>query len=322
LSVELLVDAAHAGERADKGLASLLAAAGKGVSRADLQRWMDDGLVTSSGVPLKRSAKLHEGMRVRVQLGSPLLTTAVPDPSVVLDVVYEDEHLLVIDKAAGLVVHPSKGHRTGTLVNGLLARGGFEAPSDPRDPDGQLRPGIVHRLDKDTSGLLVVAKDAATRESLKALFQAHDILRSYCALTVGSTATARYDTAHGRHPTHRLRFTTRPRNEQRARRAVTEVTVVEQLAHATVVRCQLETGRTHQIRVHLSECGHTPILADRLYGGIPKHEPLAAIASTLGRQALHAAELGFVHPVSKQMLRWKSPLPPDMALALDQLRAS
>jgi 23S rRNA pseudouridine1911/1915/1917 synthase len=225
----------------------------------------------------------------------------------------------VIDKPAGLVVHPARGHEGGTLVNALLARGGFErAGADPRDPVGHLRPGIVHRLDKGTSGLLVVAKDAPTREALKALFAAHDIEREYVAIVAGQARDATYDTLHARHPTDRLRFTSRT---EKGRRAVTHVRVLERLGPATLVACRLDTGRTHQIRVHLSEQAGTPILGDPLYGRLPRDPELYALAEALGHQALHARVLGFVHPATGRAVRWTSPLPEDLEACLSGLRA-
>jgi 23S rRNA pseudouridine1911/1915/1917 synthase len=233
-------------------------------------------------------------------------------------VVHEDAHLLVVDKPAGLVVHPARGHETGTLVNALLARGGFErAEADRRDPAGHLRPGIVHRLDKGTSGLLVVAKDGPTREALKRAFAAHDIERQYLALVLGAARDATWDTAHGRHPTDRMRFTSRAGT----RRAVTHVQVRERFAGSTLVACRLDTGRTHQIRVHLAEQGGTPILADPLYGRPPREPRLRKIAEALGRQALHARVLGFVHPATGRPVRWESEAPADMTDAIEAARA-
>jgi 23S rRNA pseudouridine1911/1915/1917 synthase len=176
----------------------------------------------------------------------------------------------------------------------------------------------VHRLDKDTSGLIVVAKDAETREALKALFARHDIEREYVAIVVGVAKDATFDTLHGRHPTDRLRFSTRV---TAGRRAVTHVRVLERLGGATLVGCRLDTGRTHQIRVHLAEVGKTPILGDTLYGKPPRDPALRAIAEALGRQALHARLLGFRHPATGEHLRLESAMPADMASAVEALRA-
>ena len=259
------------------------------------------------------------GTRVSVTPEQPEPTRAEPDASIKLDVVYEDEHLLIVDKPSGLVVHPARGHAAGTLVNALLGRGGFErAGADPLDREGHLRPGIVHRIDKDTSGLLVVAKDAPTREALKALFATHDIEREYVAIVVGSIDDTTFDTLYGRHPTDRLRYTTRV---ETGKRAITHVHVLERFALATFVACRLDTGRTHQIRVHLAERGKAPILGDALYGKPPKDPKLRAIADTLGRQALHARRLGFVHPTTGKRLSFDSAVPVDIAQALDSLRA-
>lgn len=313
-----------AGGRADKVVCELLARAGRAVPRAEVQRWIAAGLVAVAGKPIDKRTALKAGTVVSVVAAAPPPSAAAPDDTVAFAVVYEDEHLVVVDKPAGLVVHPARGHRGGTLVNGLLARGGFErAGADERDPAGHLRPGIVHRLDKDTSGIMVVAKHAAAREGLKALFARHDVERAYLAITLGRARAARWDTAHGRHPKSRLRFTSRVDPEKPgARRAITRVEPLETLAagRATLVRCTLETGRTHQIRVHLSEQAHTPILADPLYGRRPSDADLAAIADALGRQALHAAVLGFVHPVTRAALRWESAPPADMQRALEALR--
>lgn len=322
-SLELEVPHSLSGQRADKGLVDLLAAHGRTIARAELQRWLEAGRVTRDGVALEKRTSLREGDRIVLVPAEPAPTDARPDPSVTFGVVYEDAHLIVVDKPAGLVVHPARGHREGTLVNGLLARGGFErASADPRDPEGHLRPGIVHRLDKDTSGLLVVAKDAPTREGLKALFARHDIERAYLAVTLGETRSARIETTHGRHPQHRLKFTSRlPEHRPGARRALTHVKLLERLAggRASLVRCTLETGRTHQIRVHLTERSRTPILGDALYGGVPSAPDIAAIAARLGRQALHATLLGFVHPITGERLSWESPLPADLRAALEAL---
>jgi 23S rRNA pseudouridine1911/1915/1917 synthase len=309
-------------DRLDKLVLALLARAGVTASRATVQRWIDHGRVLVNDAPSRASAAVPVGASVAVAPEAPPATTAEPDASIRLHIVFEDQHLVVVDKPAGLVVHPARGHEAGTLVNALLAHGGFDrAASDARDPTGHLRPGIVHRLDKDTSGLLVVAKDEPTREALKALFSAHTIVREYVALVVGEAAQvsdAIWDTLHERHPTNRLRFTSRT---DTGRRAVTHVRVLERLGPVTLVACRLETGRTHQIRVHLTERANTPILGDPLYGRTPADPRVRAIGEALGRQALHARLLGFVHPATGQAMEWTSPLPADLAACLAACRA-
>ncbi|MEI9939711.1 MAG: RluA family pseudouridine synthase [Pseudomonadota bacterium] len=305
-------------ERVDKVIARMLPE----VSRATVQRWIEEGRVLVDGKPCRAKDSVSAGSEIELEAGPAPLSEADPDPSVVLDVCYEDAHLLVVNKPAGLVVHPARGHRSGTLVNGLLARPGFALPSpDPEDEQGSLRPGIVHRIDKDTSGLLVVAKDDRTREGLKTQLAQHTVERVYLALTVGTPAVGTIKSLHARDPKSRLRFTSRT-SEGKA--AVTHVRVLERLAggRAAFIECRLETGRTHQIRVHLSEQSKTPLLADSVYGGRPSMaKDLAEIAAALGRQALHATVLGFVHPISSESLRFEVPPPEDFARALEALRA-
>jgi 23S rRNA pseudouridine1911/1915/1917 synthase len=293
-----------------------------GVTRAEVQRWIESNRILLNGAPCRAKDKVRAGTLVEVRPDAPQASDAEPDASIVLDVVYEDAHLLVVNKPAGLVVHPGRGHRSGTLVNGLLARPGFErVPSDPRDPSGHLRPGIVHRIDKDTSGLLVVAKEKLTRESLKEQLAEHSVERLYEAITLGVPASMTLRTLHGRDPRSRLRFSSKV---SRGKDAVTHIQVKEELAQgrAALVQCRLETGRTHQIRVHLSLEARTPLLADALYGGSMKgDETIQAISTVLGRHALHARVLGFVHPATREVLRFEASLPSDMQGALDALRA-
>jgi 23S rRNA pseudouridine1911/1915/1917 synthase len=294
------------------------------VSRATIQRWIGEGRVKVDGNICRPKQQVRAGARLEVEPSEPPPSTAVPDATVPFQVLYEDPHLIVVDKPAGVVVHPARGHATGTLVNGLLARGGFErASADPRDPLASVRPGVVHRIDKDTSGILVVAKDEATREGLKQQLSAHSVERVYRAITLGVPKGGTIATLYDRHPRSRLRFTS---NTSQGKRAVTHVHVLEVLAagQAALIECRLETGRTHQIRVHLSEQAGTPLLADWLYGREPGSEALRDIATTLGRQALHAAVLGFIHPATGAELRFESPLPSDFMTALralQQLRA-
>jgi 23S rRNA pseudouridine1911/1915/1917 synthase len=290
------------------------------VSRAEVQRWIDAGRVLVGGAPCRSKDLVFAGDVLEVEPLAPPASAAEPDARVVLEVLYEDEALLVVNKPAGLVVHPARGHRSGTLVNGLLARPGFERElADPLDRSGAVRPGIVHRIDKDTSGLLVVAKTPASRESLKAQLGAHTAERAYLALTLGVPALATIHTHYGRDRRSRLRFTSRV---EAGKLAVTHLRVLERLAsgRAALVECRLETGRTHQIRVHLSERAKTPLLADALYGKPPSEPELAGVSARLGRQALHAAVLGFEHPVTHERLRFEAEPPADFARALAELR--
>jgi 23S rRNA pseudouridine1911/1915/1917 synthase len=302
-------------------------------SRGDVQRWIADGRVTvarvAQGAALaaaraaRAADKVREGDVVDVVPAGMRKTEARAEEGIAFEVLYADEAVVVVNKPAGLVVHPARGHAGGTLVNGLLARGYFDASAgsgglaDPRDLEGFLRPGIVHRIDKGTSGILIVARTAQAREGLKEQFAAHTIERAYDALALGDVTQTHHDTLHGRHPRDRLRFTTHVRE---GRHAVTDVKVLERFGgRATYVRCRLETGRTHQIRVHLAESG-TPILGDALYGRPVQDAKVRALAVTLGHQALHARVLGFVHPVTGETLRFEAPLPEDFSRALEGLR--
>lgn len=315
-----VVDAAGARQRIDVWLAGVLAAAGIDVTRSSLKQWIEQGSVLVDGRTVKPSARACVGARIVVHPAPPPGSDAMPDPTIPLSILHEDDDLIVVDKPAGLVVHPARGHESGTLVNALLAHATIEQESPEPGDDAVARPGIVHRLDKDTSGVMVVARTARAREGLKALFSRHDIEREYRAVVVGSARDATYDTPFGRHPADRLKFSTKARGA--TRRAVTHVRVLERLAggRATLVACTLETGRTHQIRVHLSECGHTPVLGDKLYGGRVRDRELAEIVSRLDRHWLHAAVLGFVHPVTGARMRFESMLPESLVSALEALR--
>lgn len=301
--------------RVDKVLARLL----PDVSRSAVQRWILDGLVLINGCPCRARDSVGPGRVLEVTPGPSPPTLATGDPEVAVNVLYEDPHLIVVNKPAGLVVHPARGHWQKTLVNGLLARPGFLAvEADPGAREGGLRPGIVHRLDKDTSGVLVVAKDDTTREGLKRQLAAHTMERVYWAVTQGVPRAGRLVTCYGRHPRARVKYTSRL---PCGRQAITQVGVLRALAGArlALVELRLETGRTHQIRVHLSEQLRAPVFADPLYGSLPTDPDLRQIALALGRQALHAGVLGFEHPVSRQMMRFEAPLPVDIEQAIDAL---
>jgi len=306
-------------ERLDRLVVQRLAKAGITVSRAVVQRWITAERVTVDGKPARASESLREGAVVEARPLAPEAPTAAPDASVPFTVLFEDEHLLVLDKPPGIVVHPARGHQGGTLVNGLLARGSFDrAGFDESDPIGKVRPGIVHRLDKGTSGILVVAKDDPTREGLKTQFSSHTIERAYRAIVVGEARDAVYETLHGRHPTDRLKFTTRV---ARGKKAITQVRLLRTLAggRASLVECRLQTGRTHQIRVHLAECARTPVLGDPLYAKPPRDPELRALADSLGHQALHAQVLGFEHPITKAKMRFEREPPEDFRSVLAAL---
>jgi 23S rRNA pseudouridine1911/1915/1917 synthase len=302
------IDATGAGRRLDAVLAGLLPQ----VSRTQLARHIGEGAVTLNGGPAAPSQKVKQGDEVRY---TPPAVRAIElrAEAIPLRVVYEDANLVVVDKPAGLVVHPAAGHEDGTLVNALLAH-----CRDLRGIGGELRPGIVHRIDKDTSGLLVVAKDDATMNALGADFKVHRIKRIYEALVVGRPAHASgtIDTLHGRDPRDRKKFTIRVKA---GKRAVTHWRVLERLGPAARLEAELETGRTHQVRVHLAALG-CPLLGDATYGRPPRDEAVRAIGKRLGRQALHARVLGFHHPATGKWLEFASPPPEDFVAALRALQ--
>ena len=286
------------------------------MSRTQLGRHVGQGAVTVAGqVVTSPSRKLRVGEEVTWTPPAVVEMTELRAEEIPLAVVFEDAYLVVIDKPPGLVVHPAPGHEAGTLVNAVLGR-----VRDLRGIGGELRPGIVHRIDKDTSGLLVVAKDDATMMALGAAFKAHDIDRVYEALVVGKPPGpgGRVETLHGRDPRDRKKFSIRVKT---GRRAVTNWRVVERLGGAARVEATLETGRTHQVRLHLAALG-LPILGDAVYGKPPRDPALRAIAGELGRQALHARVLGFRHPATGEALRFEAPPPPDFQRALSALRAA
>jgi 23S rRNA pseudouridine1911/1915/1917 synthase len=305
------VGAADGGRRLDAWLAGAL----PDLSRARIQALIASGAVTVDGGPARASAKVRGGQQVRVELPAP--EAAVPQPEdIPLSVVLEDEHLLVVDKPAGLVVHPGAGTRTGTLVNALLHR-----VRDLSGIGGVLRPGIVHRLDRGTSGLMVVAKSDAAHQGLAAQFAGREVEKRYLAVVHGTPrAGGTIDAAIGRHPVHRKKMTT---GAARSRPARSTFEVVERLDGAALLRVRIHTGRTHQIRVHLASAGH-PIVGDATYGGrrAPSSSTAAARAAidAFPRPALHAAELAFRHPVTGAPVAVTAPLPPDIAGLVAALR--
>ena len=296
------------GRRLDVVLAERIA----GVSRTQLSRHIAEGAVSVNGGPAAPSQKLRAGDVVVWTMPAVREVELIAE-NIPLHIVFEDAQLVVLDKPAGLVVHPAAGHEDGTLVNALLAH-----CHDLRGIGGELRPGIVHRIDKDTSGLLVVAKDDATMNALGADFKIHRIKRVYEALAVGRPAHAsgKIDTLHGRDPRDRKKFSIKVRA---GKRAVTNWRVVEDLGKATRMEAELETGRTHQVRVHFAAMG-CPLLGDATYGRSPRDEDVREIGKALGRQALHARVLGFHHPATGKWMEFECAPPEDFMTALAALR--
>jgi 23S rRNA pseudouridine1911/1915/1917 synthase len=288
-----------------------------GETRATVQRLIEAGNVLVDGKTARPSLKLKGGERIRVEIPPPL--PAEPQPEAIpLEVLYEDSDLIVINKPAGMVVHPGAGNSSGTLVNALLAH-----CSDLSGIGGELRPGIVHRLDKDTSGVLVAAKNDRAHQSLSSQFSVHSVKRIYQALVYGSPKEdgGKIEGIIGRHPTERVRLSGKAKS---GKHAVTRWRVKERYGRVSLVELRLETGRTHQIRVHLSEAG-LPLLGDPLYPDGGRFNNLAdpqlrKLITGLGRQALHARTLGFIHPTTGEFMEFTTELPEDMAALIDYLK--
>lgn len=304
-----ITDATH-GQRIDKALAEVVS----DLSRERIKALMAAGHVVGPGGPVsdgKRKVAAGQLFTITLPAAVPLDNVAQDIPLVVA---YEDEHLIVVDKPAGLVVHPAAGNLDGTLVNALL----HHCAGKLSGIGGVARPGIVHRIDKDTSGLLVVAKDDVAHEGLARQFKDHSIDRRYLAIAAGrvSTSAGTVDAPLARSPNDRKKMAIV--HSPTAKHAVTHFRKLRQLNGASLIECRLETGRTHQVRVHMASIGH-PLLGDPVYAG--RRPALKAQLETLNfaRQALHAAHLGFIHPVTKNALSFDSDLPADMQELLDHL---
>ncbi len=294
--IELTLPGSSSGDRLDVALARALPR----YSRARLRRYIDGGWVVVDGTPGMATRRVRGGEEVVVRAVATDESRAFTAEPLAFPIVHEDEALIVVDKPAGLVVHPGSGNWAGTLLNALL----HHAPALAAIP----RAGIVHRLDKDTSGLLVVAKTLAAQTHLVRQLQARTVRREYVAVAAGDLAASGVvDAPIGRHPTHRTTMAVVATGKP----ARTHYDVVERFGVATLLDCRLETGRTHQIRVHLASLGH-PLVGDPAYG---RRQPVP-----FGRQALHAAQLGLVHPDSGLPCQWRSPLPADLAALLARLR--
>ena len=303
-SSRLTVGRAAAGARLDRWLAESL----PDLSRSRIQHLIAGQHVTVNGVATKASHRLHGGETIEIDVPPLPPEELIPEP-IALTVIFEDEHVLVLDKPAGMVVHPGAGNATGTLAAAALAH----APAIA-GVGGPRRPGIVHRLDKDTSGVLVMAKTRAAYEALTAQLSARSVTRRYVAVVHGRVGLAAgvIDAPMGRDPNHRQRMAVRPPGK--GKRAVTHYRVLERFPHFTCLELKLETGRTHQIRVHMASLGH-PVVGDRTYGRSRGKQPI--ISEGL---ALHAVTLAFLHPISQKRLEFTAAFPQRLERLLSQLR--
>ncbi len=299
------------GWRLDRALATLIPT----LSRERVKALISSGQVASGGGALARdpAIKVKDGARFSLTVPAPEVAHNAPQ-DIPLNIMFEDDHLLIVDKAAGLVVHPAAGNFDGTLVNALL----HHCAGRLSGIGGVARPGIVHRIDKDTSGLLVVAKTDRAHEGLAGQFAKHTIIRRYTAIcaTHPRMLSGTINAALARSPHDRKKMAIV--DASRGKRAVTHWSVIKKLRDAALIECQLETGRTHQIRVHMSSIGH-PLLGDPVYGSVKQKQREMLRAMDFNRQALHAAILGFNHPISGDPLNFQSPLPSDMQHLLSEL---
>lgn len=296
------------------------------ISRNRVQRAADAGFIMANDKPVKRSYKVKPGDIIKVMLDRPHYENTIEPEDIPLDIVYEDDQLMVVNKPAGLVVHPGVGNWTGTLLNALA----WHFKADPRYDVNNPDIGLVHRIDKDTSGLLVIAKTPEAKTSLGIQFFNKTTRREYNALVWGTFDhdEGRIEGNIGRNPKDRLQMTVLPPDNENGKPAVTHYTVLERFAYVTLVECRLETGRTHQIRVHMKHIGHT-LFNDERYGGqeILRGTPFTKYKQFVEncfrvcpRQALHARTLGFQHPTTGETLYFTSPLPEDLTELLNKWR--
>ena len=308
--LSLTVRAEDAGQRLDAYVASVT-----DLTRSAAVRLIEEGQITVNGKAPNKKEKVKAGDCVAISLPEPEPDEAVPQ-NIPLDIIYEDEDILVVNKPCGMVVHPAAGNPDGTLVNAIL----YHCGDSLSGIGGVIRPGIVHRIDKDTSGLLVVAKNDAAHLALSEQLKVHRVRRVYHAIAIGNLKedAGTVDAPIGRHPTDRKRMAVLRGAEAHARDAVTHYRVVERFDGMCHIECQLETGRTHQIRVHMASLGH-PLLGDPVYGGA-NHRFCQNHAALIHGQCLHAAELSLIHPRNGEEMHFECPLPEDMERILTILR--
>jgi 23S rRNA pseudouridine1911/1915/1917 synthase len=299
--LEWTIDSEEVGTRIDKFISSAMEEA---ASRSQIQQWIKDGDIIVNQKPVKANYKLSERDFIQLVVPEPEPVNIVPE-DIPLDVTYEDADLIVVNKPRGMVVHPAAGHPSGTLVNALM----FHC-KDLSGINGEIRPGIVHRIDKDTSGLLMAAKHDRAHTSLAGQLKEHTVTRKYLAVVHGIVAhhIGTVDAPIGRDSKDRKLYTVKGNN---SKQAVTHFSVLETFKDCTLLELKLETGRTHQIRVHMKFIGH-PLVGDPAYG--------KSKGITMNGQALHAAVLGFNHPISGKYMEFEAPLPDDMNHLLDILR--
>ena len=304
------------GERLDKFI-SLVSE----LSRTLAAKMIDDGCVLVNGKAADKKLKLRIGDVVELEIPEPEDDRAEPE-NIPLDVVYEDDDIIVVNKPEGMIVHPAPGIYTGTLVNALL----YHCKGSLSGIGGVVRPGIVHRIDKDTSGLLVVAKNDFAHNALAAQIKVHAVSRIYVAIAMGNIKedNGTIDKPIGRHPVDRKKMAVILNPAIKSREAITHYTVLERFAHPqgnlTLVECKLETGRTHQIRVHMSSCGH-PLLGDEVYGGV-NNKIYTQNKANISGQCLHARQLTLTHPRSGKLMTFEAPIPENMTALVEKLRRS
>lgn len=303
INEHFIIEESDADRRLDVWLTSKLTG---DFSRSFIAKLIEDGNCTVGGRTVKTGYKLKQGDNIEVNIPEPKVLDVKPE-QIPLDIIYEDNDIIVINKRRGMVVHPAAGNYSGTLVNALLTH----CEGSLSDINGVIRPGIVHRIDKDTSGVLVIAKNNAAHSFLSEKLKDHDIQRVYVAIVEGVIRedSGKIDAPIGRHPVDRKKMAVNVKN---GRRAVTHFKVLERFSEVTLIECRLETGRTHQIRVHMSYIGH-PLVGDTVYGRAKQKYDIEG-------QALHARLLGFVHPTTKEYVEFQAEPPKEFNDLLEKLR--